>query len=153
LIPFRFGEGEIVPGTALFPNDPARRIEIVWKDRAAQRRPRYVQLGRRAVAWRPPEGIAIGTSLAELERINGRPFHIAGFAFDGAGAVTSWDSGRLEPRAAADCRLRVRLDSLTVRATQSAHYRALRGDRDFSSTNSGMRSLNPRVSSLLLEYP
>jgi hypothetical protein len=47
-------------------------------------------LTRGPTKWRTAEGITIGTPLRELERFNRRPFRLAGFAVDGAGAVVSW---------------------------------------------------------------
>ena len=33
------GEGETIPGTALFPEDSSRRMEIIWQDTVGRRRP------------------------------------------------------------------------------------------------------------------
>lgn len=151
-LPFGPSEGDMVPATVLFPKDPARRIEIVWKDAAAQRRPRIVHVAHGPTRWRTPAGITIGTSLRELEQLNARPFQVAGFGFDGAGAVVSWDGGRLA-QSSAGCTLRIRLDSLTNVKRRSADYKIVRGDRTFASSTRAMRALDPRVSSLLLEYP
>jgi hypothetical protein len=38
-------------------------------------------------AWATKEGLRIGTSLAELERINGGPFELWGFSWDYGGSV------------------------------------------------------------------
>lgn len=146
-------EGQMVPASVLFPRDPTRRIEIVWKDPVAQRQPRFVRLASGPTKWRTAEGITIGTSLRELERLNGLPFRLAGFAFDGAGAVVSWKGGRLETRARANCQRRFYVDSLTAAGRNAAAYRNVRGDGEFSSHSRAMQTLNPRVSSLLLEYP
>jgi hypothetical protein len=153
-VPLGETEGDLVPATVLFPNQPGRRIEIVWKDRTARQSPRYVLLAHGPTEWRTPQGMTIGTSLRGLERLNGRPFHLAGFGFDGSGAVTSWDGGRLAALAGAACRLRVNVDSLgAARTAGSTWYRQVLGDRVFSSGHPAMQALNPRVSKLLLEYP
>jgi hypothetical protein len=153
-LPLGASEGDMVPSTVLFPRDPTRRIQIVWKDRTSKRSPRFVQVSRGPTEWKTPQGITIGTSLRELERLNGRPFHLAGFAFDGSGMVTSWDGGRLAPPRAALCAIRISVDSFGVLdSAGSRWYRQVVGDRVFSSGHPAMQALNPRVSDLLLQYP
>ena len=152
-VPLGAVEGEMVAATVLFPADRSRRLEIVWKDPVTQRRPRYVRLAAGATQWRTADGITIGTSLRQLEQLNGHPFRLAGFGFDGSGAVVSWDGGRLETPASASCQRRVFVDSLTAAAMESKPYRTVVGDHEFSSSNPAMKRLNPRVSSLRLEYP
>jgi hypothetical protein len=152
-VPLGSVEGEMVAATVLFPADRRRRVEIVWKDSAAQSRPRFVRLAAGPTEWRTADGITIGTPLRELEHLNGRAFRLAGFGFDGSGAVISWNGGRLASPASTACQRRVYVDSLTASASQSKSYRTVRGDREFSSSIRAMQKLNPRISSLLLEYP
>lgn len=152
-VPLGAVDGQMVPASVLFPRDPTRRIEIVWKDTVARRDPRFVRVAGGPTQWRTADGITIGTPLRELERLNGRPFHLAGFAFDAAGAVVSWNGGRLETPPWSSCQRRVYVDSLTAAGRSSEAYRTVRGDREFSSHSRAMQTLNPRVSSLLLEYP
>jgi len=140
--------------TVFFPSVPTRRIEVVWPGGEPERGPRYVRLRGRPTEWRTKEGISIGTSLRQLERVNGRPFHLAGLGFDAGATVTSWDGGRLRLHADAQCRLLVRVDSLPqLTPKQRALYSQVSGDRTFSSAHPAMRALNPRVAELLLEFP
>lgn len=153
-LPLGDTEGEMLPATVLFPHDPRRRIAIVWRDTIAKRTPRFVQLTHGPTAWTTPQGVTLGTSLRELERINGRPFHLFGFAFDGSGTVASWDEGKLAPLLAGPCRLAMRVDSLgSLGPAARRRYKQVEGDQVFSSGHPAMQSLNPRVSELLLEYP
>ena len=151
-VPLGETEGDMVPATVLFPHVTSRRIEIVWKDRAARRNPRYVWLRGRPTVWKTPQGITIGTSLHELERMNGHAFHLAGFAFDMAGAVTSWDGGRLTALSSSDCKVRVWAASVDARGARSKWYHQVQGDRDFSSGHPAMQALNPRVSQLRMDF-
>jgi|AntRauTorckE5430_2_1112549.scaffolds.fasta_scaffold03866_1 hypothetical protein len=41
-------------------------------------------------------GVRVGTSLAELNRLNGKPFKLSGFGWDYGGSVTDWEGGALE---------------------------------------------------------
>lgn len=40
-------------------------------------------------------GVRIGTSLAELNRLNGKPFKLSGFGWDYGGSITDWQGGAL----------------------------------------------------------
>src|ERR1700759_139491 len=66
-------DGEVVKVTILFPNDPTRRLKIEWKDKKGRRNPRLITIEDEHSTW-SFAGVAIGTSLVDLERINGRPF-------------------------------------------------------------------------------
>src|SRR5262245_42118375 len=75
------GEGEFEAGTIVFPEDPMKRIELLWSDSEGKRFPKSVHIGgvRNAAfpnwsMWRTTFGISLGTTLSDLERINRRPF-------------------------------------------------------------------------------
>jgi len=153
-VPLGATEGDMLPATVFFPSVPSRRIEVVWRGGEPERGPRYVRLRGQPTDWRTKDGVSIGTSLRQLERLNGRPFHLAGFGTDAGVTVTSWDGGRLRSNADAQCRLLVRVDSLPrLTRKQRALYEQVSGDRTFSSAHPAMHALNPRVGELLLEFP
>jgi hypothetical protein len=43
------GEGQTLPATVVFPNDPSKQIGIAWKDSTNKRNPDRVQLSERKV--------------------------------------------------------------------------------------------------------
>jgi len=90
------GEGETEPGTVLFPKDSQRSIDIRWKDPQKKVSPKFLTIRGRASLWKTAHGISLGTSLKQLERINGRSFSLSGFAWDYSGTVLSWENGALE---------------------------------------------------------
>ncbi len=147
------GEGETVPGTVLFPNDSSRRLTVVWNDTIARTRPTRVTVGSGQTRWFVIPGVSIGTSLSELERMNGRPFKLFGFSWDYAGTVSAWEGGRLDslwrggPENKVLVWLRLRPDSAGY---ESEHSREVAGDRVFSSSHPAMRALNPRVYTLFI---
>ena len=100
------GEGATEPGTALFPNDPARMLHVLWRDPNARRLPRVVQV--RGDRWHTKDGIRLGTTLKELEEINGGPFTLTGFEYDNSGTVISWEAGKLAKAFASRGRLLLR---------------------------------------------
>lgn len=142
------GEGESFPGTLLYPDDPQRRMEIVWFDPGAKRAARRAVLRGERSRWMLPRQISLGSSLSDLERANGRPFRLSGFGWDYAGAVTSWDGGAL------DSLLRGVYLYLEPRIEDraGAAYRRLQGDREFDSGNADMRSLDPRVYQIFIDF-
>lgn len=147
------GEGETVPGTVLFPGDSSRRLTVIWEDSIARTRPTRVTVGSRETRWFVIPGVSLGTSLSELESLNGKPFKLFGFEWDYAGTVSGWDGGRLDslwrggPENKVLVWLRLSPDSAGY---ESAHTREVVGDRVFSSSLPAMRALNPRVYALFI---
>jgi len=88
-------DGSMRSGTLLFPDDPTRRVEILWMDKASRRRPEMVIISSSATAWHTAENITIGTRLSQIESLNGRPVHLTGFGLDNAGTITGGNRGRL----------------------------------------------------------
>lgn len=140
------GEGETEPGTILFHEDSLQRLEILWVDPATRRAPREVVVRGRGSAsrWRTREGVTLGTSLAELESLNGRPFTLAGMYWDYEGQVSSWNGGRLTEALALET---FGLSLSGGRSTELTEQEQIQvgGDRDRSSSLPAMRKHNPRV--------
>jgi hypothetical protein len=142
------GEGETTPGAVLYPGDSLRRAEIVWKDTLSRRRPARVILRGTRSKWQVGRGISLGTSLQELERLNGRPFILAGFGWDYAGVVTDWKGGALDSTLAG---IKLYLDPGPAQQ-QSAAYSQVLGDRDYSSDLPAMQQLNPKVGQIFVDF-
>jgi hypothetical protein len=142
------GEGETTSGTVLFPDDSSRRAEIVWQDTTSRSRPARLILRGRHSEWKVGPGISLGTSLKELERINGRPFTLAGFGWDYAGVVTEWGGGILDSALAG---VKLYLDP-GPEQYESAPYSQVLGDRDYSSSLAPMQQLNPRVAQIFVDF-
>ena len=143
------GEGETAPGTVIFPNDSTRRVEVLWHDTEHRRYPAVAILAGDKSMWQLPQGITLGTTLHDLERMNGRPFQLAGFGWDYAGAVLSWNGGALDSIFGRDTRLFLQPPAgangdLSAQAT---------GDRPFSSSSHPMRAINPKVDRIRVEFP
>lgn len=92
------GDGEMQTATFLFPQDPERRIEILWKDPGWRANPSSAEIRGKKSRRHGVHGVSLGTTLTELQQINGRPF---GFALVNDGTdmtdeLISWHGGSLE---------------------------------------------------------
>ena len=135
------GEGAEEPATAIFPKDPNRRLEILWGDPETRNSPREVRLDGAHSQWRLANGITLGTSLQELEHLNGRPFQIGGWEKEGAGIVYGWEGGALDtlfPSTGG----RVWLDEPKWDLLTKAERGVLRGG---SSALPGLQKTNPQI--------
>jgi hypothetical protein len=149
------GEGETVPGTIIYPNDPLKRLEIAWKNTKAKKSPDFVQFWGEKSLWKIAPGIGLGTSLKNLEQINGKGFVLFGFEWDYAGTVVSWSGGRLARRFGKNGELvTLRLNPQTFdNKALEKDLLAVAGDAEFSSKNKSMQKINPRIYSVIVKFP
>ena len=135
------GEGESQPGIAVFPNTPDE-LEIVWDIAAATGNPEFIRISNENTAWRTVQGVTVGTSLKELEKINGKPFQLYGFGWDYGGLVSDWKSGKL--------------NSHLIIALEPADWEEVgpevSGDIILSSDDPKVRKLNARVASMVVTF-
>ena len=143
------GEGERAVATILFPEDERRRLEIIWQDPVARRSPGRATLRGSATAWRLPGGMSLGLSLAEVQRLNGGRFEVAGFAWDGGGIVLSWHGGRLTATLGPAVKVFFVPDDA---AQQRPEFLEVQGDRPFASDLPALRALGPSVGRIVVEF-
>lgn len=144
------GEGETRPGTVIFPGDARRRLSVVWRERPSPAGKIWLMVDGES-RWQGYRDIGLGTDLRTLERLNGRPFVLAGFAWDYGGTVVDWRGGALASTATERCRLIVRLEPPRSAARDLVDQ--VIGDRDFPSDHPAMRALNPAAYQVILELP
>jgi len=140
------GEGFFGAGVIGYPNDPERRFEVSWGD-PAEGHPRRVYIRGRSSKWHTVEGITLGTTLEELEKLNGRSFGLMGFEWDYSGVITSWESGNLEQLASVGISLEHAFEG-----NPDSMYFQVAGDREFSSGHAAMQRLNPTVYQILVTF-
>jgi hypothetical protein len=144
----QLGEGETAPGTVLYREDPLRHAEIIWRDTTGRRQPARLILRGDRSRWQVGLGISLGTSLQDLERLNGKPFSLAGFGWDYAGGVIDWKGGVLDSALAG---VRLYLDPGPTQS-ESAPYSQVLGDREYLSSLPAMQQLNPRVAQIFVDF-
>ncbi len=137
-------EGESYLATIVYPDDPTRRLEIVWRDNATKTAPTSVIVNSAGSVWTGPHDLSIGDALDNTERANGQPFQLWGFGWDYGGWVSDWNGGAL---AQADgCNLRVRFEPSSTSNTSAM------GDAAFMSNDPAVRAADARVSELGLLF-
>ena len=148
------GEGFYETGTVIYPDTPDE-VEVLWKEPRLGGTPRIVRTRNDQGSWETPLGLKIGLDLRSIERINQRPFRLAGFGWDYSGTVTSWEGGRLEQSPGVTCQIYVRLspDYPDDDAALRREERRVLGDAIFSSGHPSMQLLNPKIVELFLSLP
>ena len=86
-------EGETFQGWILYPDDPMREIEVIPDE--AGKHPIALRISAPNSAWKRADGVRIGTTTAELQAMNGKPFKFYGFDWDYGGAITDWNGGAM----------------------------------------------------------
>lgn len=145
------GEGEIEPETVLFPKDPERRIEILWKNPDKRAEPASASIHGRVSRWHAVHRISLGTTLTRLQRINGRRFRfdLRNDGTDMANELISWHGGSLEKDLQGEGRVILWLVCTPTQAT------ARKGPRDFGgeSDTPEMQKLNLYITKMVWVFP
>lgn len=135
-------EGFVCEGSrVLFDNGES--LEITWLDVEAKAAPAAVHVN--GASWRTGAGVGLGTTLRELEGINGKPFRLAGFSWDGSGSIISWGGGRLAEERARGMAIMLMPDGEAYERVGWREAAQVDGDIEFSSGHPVMQKLNPRV--------
>ncbi len=143
------GEGEMHPGTLVYPDDPSQRLAITWEKGQPKRIDVCYGLRDGVCRWKTRQGVSIGTTLKELEKLNWRPFKLAGFAWDYEGTIMSWEAGNLS-REFDRSRGHLRLRPPTPGGNSQLEALQVNGGHIFSSAHPAMQKLNPRVYQMIV---
>ncbi|MGA8321459.1 MAG: hypothetical protein WB774_11720, partial [Xanthobacteraceae bacterium] len=140
--------GSKVPASVLFASDPKRRLEIWWANAAARNQTYLIVINGKST-WTAPGGMKLGLTLAQLEKLNHKPFKLKGFDKDGTATVSDWDGGLLATLAGG-CK-----SGMSLQADPKAspdEVAALAADKEYSSSDPAMRAVKPVVSEILIGY-
>ena len=141
-------EGSKIPGSILFPNDPKHRLEVLWTNEAGRSGTSVIAINGKS-QWSAPKGMKLGLPLAALEKANGKPFKLSGFAADGTAGVAGWEGGALGSLPGG-CKVGMRL-AADSKAPPEART-AVTGDKEVLSSDPGVRALKPTVVEILIGY-
>jgi len=139
------GEGETQRGVVLFPNDPRRRIEVLFWG-STRHGPQSVQFHEARAPW-TVAGIRISDTLESVSRRNGRAMSMQQFDADYGGMLHSFNGGRLES-VMGDCE-----PMITFSPTHGTGYsNSLSGDGAIESDHPDMARARAYVSVLGLHF-
>ena len=136
------GEGFTEPGTSVNLGSEFS-FSVVWAD---ARRTQPKEIRNLGSGWRTPQGIGVGTPLAQLQQKLGS-FKFYGFAWDYGGTIL------LEGTKLAKYKdlLILRLQTAPNAAQRSPNdFKAVIGDRQFSSKNPHLPPLKPEVGEMIV---
>jgi hypothetical protein len=140
--------GAKVGASILFPKDPKRRLEIWWSNPAARSGVHLILING-ASTWTAPGGMRLGLTLADLEKLNHKPFKLKGFDKENVATVSDWDGGALAT-IPGGCK-----SGLSLQADPKAPadaVSALPPDQEYSSSDAAIRAVKPKVSEILIGY-
>jgi hypothetical protein len=131
---------------------PNQTVDIVWAAGMKGTRIQTILLSQNPPfdsKWHTVDGITLGTTLQQLEKLNKRPFALAGFDWDESGVVTSWRGGALHQKLETSCgSMDVRLDP-----DPGANYDPqLSGEASILSSLPAMHNLNPKVILIVIDF-
>lgn len=141
-------DGSKIKASVLYPNDPKRRLEVVWNNDVGRSDVSVISINGKS-QWTAPKGLKLGLSIAALQKLNGKPFKLGGFGADGSSSVTGWDGGALS-LLPGGCKVGIRLMA-DSKASPDARS-AISGDKELSSNDPGVLAVKPSVGEILIGY-
>jgi hypothetical protein len=141
-------DGSKIKASILFPNDPRRRLEVLWNNDASRSDTSIIAINGKS-QWTAPRGLRLGLPLAALEKANGRPFKIGGFGADGSASVLGWEGGALSSLPGG-CKVGIRL-AADSKASPDARS-AVTGDKQLLSNDASVLAVKPSVAEILIGY-
>jgi len=140
--------GSKLKASVLFPKDPKRRLEVLWTKPDARTDLQLVAINRDST-WTAPKGLRLGMTLAAVEKLNGKPFELTGFAKDTGGSVQSWDGGALA-ELPGGCKVSLRFEPDPKVSPEVRNDVAI--DKEFASSDTAMKKAAPKVVEILIGY-
>jgi hypothetical protein len=151
------GEGMTEPGLILYAEDPARRLAILWNDDKPVGHPATIFICYEApdppCRWRTSTGITLGTTLKDLERLNGKPFEMVVWGSDVGGNVTDYHGGTLNRRLGLTLVPRIDKEGNYSPHLTDEEFASVQGEKFVPSNDPVLQKLNPYVAAMHLTLP
>lgn len=142
-------EGGSFRGVLLFPDDSTRRAAVYFQDPQSLLGLAMVSVDEDHSQWKLASGVGIGTSLAEVRKLNGKPFTFSGFDWDHGGTIIDWHGGKLAPASDGAVFARIQL-----RKPQGDVVKAYpQGESQFSSDDPRWKDLGIAVGGFSVSFP
>jgi hypothetical protein len=137
-------DGTKIKATILYPNEAKRRLEVIWNNDTARTDLSMVVINGQS-QWSAPKGLKLGTQLATLEKINGRPFKLSSFDADGSASVLGWEGGALTSLPGG-CKVGVRL------MTDSKSAATVPQGKELLSNDANLKAVKASIAEILVGY-
>jgi hypothetical protein len=154
--PIDIGEGMTEPGLILYPDDPARRLAILWNDDKPVAHPATILICYESLnppcRWHTSTGITFGTTLKDLERLNGKPFEMVVWGSDVGGNVTDYHDGALDRYLGLTLAPRIDKEGAYLPHLTPEEFESVQGEKWLASRDLVLQKLNPYVVAMHLEF-
>jgi hypothetical protein len=134
--------------SVVFPRDPQRRLEVLWNNDASRSGTQVIAINGKS-GWTAPRGVKLGTSLAAVEKLNGKPFTVAGFGADGSMTAADWQGGAMLSLPGG-CKIGIRF-AADPRAPEAARQQAAAA-KELPSNDPNLRAVRASVAEILIGY-
>lgn len=142
-------EGETYKGLVLLPRAMDRRIEVSFKDDSLGRVTGLILRDTAKKSRWNVAGLSIGSSLADVQKVNGKPFLVNGFEWDYGGYVVDWKGGTLGRPLQGGCKVTLRFgnnDAVTPKGFLGEGVK-------ISSDNATLVKWGPVVTEIGMSFP
>jgi hypothetical protein len=136
-----------IMASVVFPRDPSRRLELLWNNDTSRSGTQVIVINGKS-AWAAPRGVKLGTQLAAVEKLNGKPFKLTAFGADGSTAA-DWQGGTLLGLQGG-CKIGMRFVA-DPKAPEDARSQ-LASSQELTSSDPGVRAVRPTVAEILIGY-
>jgi hypothetical protein len=141
-------DGSTLMASVLFPNDPKRRLEVLWDDDTQRTGTRMIVIDGQST-WTAQKGVHLGLPIAALEKVNGKPFKLMGFEKDGMAIVSDWNGGALG-LLTDGCKVGVQFKPDPK--APAGVVGAASSDKEFVSNDPAIRAAKPTVGEIIVAY-
>jgi len=125
-------EGSELDGVRLFAATD-RELEILFNEEGSEKEITDIRIIGKA--WKFSNGLTLGMTIAEVEKVNGKPYQISGFDWD-YGGYANFEGGKMEAK-------------VSVRFSPDGDVDAsLSGDKQIPSTNKKLRAAKVKVTDI-----
>jgi hypothetical protein len=136
-----------IMASVLYPKDPKRHLEVWWHNEAARSDTSLIVINGQST-WTGPKGLHLGLPIAAIEKLNGKPYELAGFDQDSAGTALDWQGGALD-KIPGGCKVSVRV-APDPKASEDARKAA--AGKTLMSNDEVVRAVKPTVAEIIIGY-
>jgi hypothetical protein len=136
-----------IMASVLYPKDPKRHLEVWWNNEGSRSDTSLIVINGQSI-WTGPKGLHLGLPIAAVEKLNGKPFQIAGFDQDNAGSALDWQGGALD-KIPGGCKVSVRV-AADSKASEDARKAA--AGKTLMSNDAAVRAVQPKIVEIIVGY-